>query len=351
MTVLMSVRNGERYLEECLSSILESTEPDFECLVFNDASEDGTSDGLDAWAREDSRIEVIHREEAQGLAANLAEGIERSRGRFIARMDVDDRCRPQRLERQADFLEENPDLLMVGSWANKINEQGSIVGQLTPATHPLAIAWELHFHPVFIHPSVMFRREALMENEVNYDPEWGPGQDYEFWSRLTLYGPVANLPDYLIDYRVHEESQTAQARDQQMETHEAVVRFLLRYRYGERAERSTDIPALLAPTLNNKKLSRLWHQFRILGNTEKVWRWFRRWEGRGSFGDTEEQFARICEFQAYQCWRFARLRLTDMEFALYQERLLTSAFGRYVDKRLFRHWFGTGVESYWAVAP
>lgn len=342
ISIVMSARNAATYLDASLDSVASSSIENFEFLVFNDASEDETESILDDWSRRDQRLKIFHRDEARGLAANLAEGVQMARGNFLARMDADDLCHPDRLVRQLDFLKANPDIALVGTWVQKIDEDGKCAGKLTPPPDPVGVDWELQLHPVFVHPSVMIRLDILKESGLNYDPDCGPGQDYELWSRLLEGRRGANLPESLMDYRVHSGAQTAARRHEQLAQHRMVSSTVIAGRYGPGVFSQEEHEALLAPVFNDKSFSNLAAQKRIAVATLRLLDQFTELRGL-----SRDEIEPVRLAATYFFYRFAFLRLDRVRFAL---------FTRWLKKRdpffagarhLFSRWLAAGQESAW----
>lgn len=209
VTVLMAVHNAEPYLAEALDSLLAQTYRDFELLVVDDGSTDGSSARLDAYARSDRRIRLLRHERNQGLTASLNHGLAQARGRYIARQDADDRSAPRRLARQVAFLEAQPEVALVGSWYRQIDPEGLVLGAPSLPCQTTVLRWALHFYCPFVHSAVMFRRTVVPDAVGPYDGRWPYAMDYELWTRIADQYPVANLPEPLVDWRYHPTSMTA----------------------------------------------------------------------------------------------------------------------------------------------
>ena len=125
VTVLMSVYNGEKYLQEAIDSILEQTFKDFEFLIINDGSTDKTGEILESY--HDLRIKIINNEKNIGLTKSLNKGLKLARGEYIARQDADDISMPERLEKEVEFLETHQDYAVVGAFAKIINKNSEIL--------------------------------------------------------------------------------------------------------------------------------------------------------------------------------------------------------------------------------
>ncbi|WP_130860462.1 glycosyltransferase [Gracilibacillus phocaeensis] len=204
ITVLMSVYNDEKYLAESIESVLNQTFEDFEFLIIDDASTDNTSKIIADYEKRDSRIRVISNKENKGLSYNLAEGINIAKTELIARMDADDISKVNRLEKQYNYIKENTDTDIVGSFVTDINEDGQELElRKVPVTHE-EIAKLIWTCP-FIHPTVLFKKEAI-QKAGSYDRKLRRRQDYDLWFRCQEIGlRFANLSESLLLYRVTDE--------------------------------------------------------------------------------------------------------------------------------------------------
>lgn len=204
ISVVMSVYNGERYLKEAIESILSQTFSDFEFVIINDGSDDNSENIIKTF--DDKRIQYFPKEHS-GLINSLNFGLEKARGEFIARFDSDDVSLPNRLEKQFNFLVQNPENVLVGTHAIKINESGENTGEFIypPISWKEIKKYSLRHNP-FIHPTVMFRKDVL-EKVGNYR-NFKYAEDYELWTRLIYKYPCANLPEKLLKYRIHSEQVT-----------------------------------------------------------------------------------------------------------------------------------------------
>jgi len=198
ITVLMPVYNEEKFLKEAIESILNQTFYDFEFLIIDDGSEDGSHDIIQSY--QDERIILISRKN-HGLAYSLNEGIEKGRGKFIARMDGDDISLPQRLKKQDNFLETHADIGIVGTWAIIMTENGEDLYLEERPLKDMEIRKFLMRTSPFFHGSVMFRRD-LFESCGPYPQEFKWGQDWVLWHRFAAKTNLANIGEPLYKYRM-----------------------------------------------------------------------------------------------------------------------------------------------------
>jgi hypothetical protein len=201
VTIAMSVYNAGRFLPQAVESMLTQPFADFEFLILNDGSTDGSAEVIDSYAARDPRIRAIHQEN-RGLVASLNRLIEEARAPLIARMDGDDVSMPKRLARQVDFLARNPDYGVVGSWATSIDESGAScdTGGLDQPTDHEGFLEALDGKPLLCHPSAMLRTDVV-HAAGGYRALYRHCEDYDLWLRLAERTKLCSLPERLILYR------------------------------------------------------------------------------------------------------------------------------------------------------
>lgn len=199
VTVLMGVYNARRYVEVAIRSILDQTFSDFEFLIVDDASTDGSDDLIRTIATQDTRVRFVRLDTNVGLGEVLNRGVREARGQYIARMDADDISVRDRLEVQLDYFARHPEIDVVGSYAIDVAEDGRVLRQRrVPLTHDRIV--NLIWTCPIIHPTVMFRREAILR-AGSYKPEHRRRQDYDLWFRCAHAGlRFANIPLPLVRY-------------------------------------------------------------------------------------------------------------------------------------------------------
>lgn len=220
----MAVHNGERHLRPTLDSILAQTFHDFEFVIVNDGSTDGTQNILEEYRKRDSRIRVHFLEsQCPGQAQPANVGVRISRGEFVARTDADDVSAPERLEMQLAFLEAHPDVSCVAAFSFLKYDDGARVDTWSaPESHAL-LKWRLCFGNVFAHSSVMFRRRAF-EEIGGYNEERHYSEDYDLWCRLSRNSRLACLQRPLVTLNRHGASVTFRHRQVQLERHNTSAR-------------------------------------------------------------------------------------------------------------------------------
>lgn len=202
ISVLMSVYNQKKpeQLEAAIQSVLKQTFTDFEFIIYNDGSDEETSARLQKYIDVDKRIRLIEDEVNRGLAYSLNACIDVAKGKYLARMDDDDICDPDRFMVQYDYLERHKDIALVGCNAKLIDDKG-VWGIRQMPEYPDETSF-LRFSP-FIHPTVMIRREVLeATNGYNASKETLRCEDYELFMRLWKEGYKGyNIQLDLFSYR------------------------------------------------------------------------------------------------------------------------------------------------------
>ena len=209
VTILMSVYNGEKYLHEAVESILNQTFSGFEFLIIDDASKDGTPEILHEYAEKDQRIRVETNAENLGLTTSLNKGLRLARGEYVARMDADDISDPTRLEKQIKYMQNHPEIGLLGTAYHSIDEKGNYIRTNYPETSDTAIRWRMLFRNAFIHTSIIIRREILTKNSLFYCDKLPYSQDMDLWVELMDYVKAANLREPLVYLRRHDNSISA----------------------------------------------------------------------------------------------------------------------------------------------
>lgn len=207
VSVLMPVYNGEQFLREAIESILKQTFGDFEFLIIDDGSTDNSADIVQSY--NDRRIRLLSNEQNAGITESLNRGIMEAKGEFICRMDADDVSLPERLETQLNYLEENRDVVMTGTWTIRIDEQGhrQEVEQY-PVRHQ-EILRTIFVHNPFAHGTMMLRRN-IVQQVGTYDARFLHNEDYDLWLRIAARYTTANIPEPLVLRRVHTKNITVE---------------------------------------------------------------------------------------------------------------------------------------------
>ena len=206
ISIIMPVLNGEKYLAEAIGSILNQTFTDFEFIIINDGSTDGTEGIIKSF--DDQRIVYIDNGKNLGLAASFNIGIDAAKSKYIARMDADDISLPERFAEQFSFMERKPHVGIIGSSIILINEKGEkITIHKRPGRH-LEIKYSSLFSTPMYHPTVMGRAEVF--KSYHYQETFSNSEDYELWSKLLFNTDIkfVNITDPLLKYRIYPQSFT-----------------------------------------------------------------------------------------------------------------------------------------------
>lgn len=221
VSVVMAVHNSERFLRDSIDSILNQTFADFEFIIVDDGSTDGTAAILDSYT--DARIRIIRNEKTRGLPTSLNRGTETAEGTYIARMDGDDISLPERFARQVAYLTDHPHIDVLGTWFTHLTHNGERLNTVElPLTHGM-IAWSLLFFTPISHPTAIIRR-AVLQRVGGYNIDYPLAQDYELWTRLIHRAQLANLPEALVLYRI--QTDEAKKRRQRAASKMALLKWL-----------------------------------------------------------------------------------------------------------------------------
>jgi glycosyltransferase involved in cell wall biosynthesis len=199
----MPVYNGEKFIDYAISSILSQTFRKFELIIINDASTDNTQNLIHKYV--DTRISIIHNDVNMGPSLSRNKGLSKAKGIYIASLDSDDMAYPERLAVEKDYLDAHPEVALVGTACEIIDEEGSLIRVCFPPVDPVVIKWLLLFDNPLVHSSVMYRRDWALQ-AGGYDPALSLSEDYALWSKLAISHPLAQIPEVLTKYRICQSS-------------------------------------------------------------------------------------------------------------------------------------------------
>ena len=214
ISVIMSVYNGEEYLHEAIDSVLSQSFTHFELIVINDCSTDSTSEILMRYAVLDSRVKVHTNEVNLRLPSSLNKALSLAQGKYIARMDADDICLPDRLEKQYAFMEAHPDIALSScrfmTLKNGVISSGGCGGR---CDHESIKALLLVTNPI-LHPGIIAKADTI--RSLGYDKNFTCTEDMELWSRFVMtHNKLEILPEYLMIYRLHDKQITETTKERQ----------------------------------------------------------------------------------------------------------------------------------------
>lgn len=218
ISVVMSTYNRSAFLPRSIESILNQTFTDFEFIIINDGSPDNSAEILKKYANQDSRIRVITNKQNKGLIYSLNKGLDKAKGKYIARMDDDDVALPTRLEKQYAFMEKNKEFTVVGSWiANPDNNRKWPFHSETDH-EKIKVMMYLNKVPIS-HPASFLRRSFLNKHHIRYSYKYKAAEDRKFWlDILDAGGKITNIPEVLLLFRLHSSNPEQYYTDQRNNT-------------------------------------------------------------------------------------------------------------------------------------
>jgi len=227
VSVVFPIYNSALHLRKSIESLLSQTYKNFEIIAINDGSTDTSRDILLSY--KDQRIKYFEHMQNQGLVATLNEGFALTKGKYIARMDPDDYCQKDRLEKQVKYLDGHPDISILGSW---IQNFGLYTYLWRVHQTSKFITTKLLFETSVAHPSVMMRRESVLATGIKFEEKYHGAEDFMFWSKLSEGGlKFANIPQALLNYRTHP-SQVGEAEKSRQQRSSLLVRLYNIHRLG-----------------------------------------------------------------------------------------------------------------------
>ena len=201
--VMLPVFNAEQYIRESVGSVLNQTFAEFDVYVIDDGSTDNTVAILQTVS--DPRLHMLQNDGNKGLIFTLNKGLELAieKGyQYIARMDADDICLPDRLQKQVTLMQSRPEIGVCGSWVEQFSGTRTIEISQRSSTHE-QIASELFFQNTIWHPSVIIRTSVIQQYNIRYETAFLHAEDYALWCRLAGVTQLANIGEVLLKYRVH----------------------------------------------------------------------------------------------------------------------------------------------------
>ena len=233
VSIVMPIYNGQNYLVDAVASLVEQTFADWELICVDDGSTDRSAEIVDWLASQEDRIRVLHQENT-GIVGALNHGCTVAQAPLICRMDCDDIALPDRIAKQYEFLQRNPDVLVVGSSILEMDSDGEPLAiSRLPLKHAGIEANLLSRRTGHFHPTTMFRAEAFRD-VGGYRRQYQWVEDHDLWLRMARVGKLANLSDCLLCYRQHAGSVCWQRSDQQR----LLMNDLLQSAYKERGKKA-----------------------------------------------------------------------------------------------------------------
>lgn len=219
VSVILPVYNGAEYLRDCLDSLMHQTFGDFELVIIDDCSTDQTPDIIKQYS--DTRIRYFKNDTNSGIVFSLNKAISLSQGEYIARMDADDICLPERLEKQVAFLDEHSDFGLISTWFEMFGAANGIVRY---ETDPERIKCKLLFSLQLLHPGWMLRRSLLADHALSYKEDYKYAEDWDLLVRAATVTRFSNIPQVLMRYRINPKQITHVFSEPQQKVADQVAR-------------------------------------------------------------------------------------------------------------------------------
>lgn len=219
VSVIMSNYNTpEEYLCSAIESILNQTYQNFEFIIIDDCSTDNSLSIIESYT--DDRIKIIKNEQNLGITKSLNRGLAVAKGEFVARMDADDISLETRFEKQVEFLKNHPDHIVCGTGVELIGDwQTKHSNKFICRKIPDKEAFQIHLlfgnYPNIVHPTAMFNHNLLLKHKITYNENYPLAQDYRMWVSCSEIAECANIPETLLNYRVHNKAVSSDKKELQ----------------------------------------------------------------------------------------------------------------------------------------
>ena len=221
VSVLMPVyKTPEPYLRQAIESILGQTFDDFEFLILDDCPSSPVEGIVKTY--NDKRIKYFKNDKNLGISPSRNKLIDLSKGQYLAVMDHDDVALSERLEKEVNFLDANPDVGVVGTWYENVDKK-KIKKKFVTSSQ---IERHFMFYCAVLHTSAMMRKSVLLQNNIRYEAEFTPAEDYALFCRLIGKTKFANIPEDLQKYRWHESNTSKNMADEMQTATQKIYRFV-----------------------------------------------------------------------------------------------------------------------------
>ncbi|MFZ7129919.1 glycosyltransferase family 2 protein [Avibacterium avium] len=225
VSVLICAYNTEKYIKECLDSVINQTYKNLEIIVVNDGSTDNTASIIEDLQLKDERIKIIDNEKNTGFVNSLNKGLEYVTGEYIARTDSDDIVKPHWIETLVNRLEKDPKLIAIGAYLTVLSghNNGSKLSKYykdqdiwkNPLSHEEIVEAMPFYNPM--HNNCMIMRSTIYKKYgLKFDNNYKHAEDYKFWLEVSRIGKLENYPEALVYYRLHQEQTSSKYNEIQM---------------------------------------------------------------------------------------------------------------------------------------
>jgi glycosyltransferase involved in cell wall biosynthesis len=227
VSIMMTSYNCAGLIGDAIKSVLAQSYPHWELIILDDASTDDTATVVSDFARSDSRILYSPTPQNLGITKNRNRGFDIVKGKYIAILDSDDFWLDKnKLERQVEFLEENPKYSLIGTNAVVVDINSDKITEFKYETEDKKIKQKMLLRNQFTHSSIVWRRDAV-EDTKPYDESLFIWEDYDLILRLGLVGKMSNLPEMMVAYRKHNNNISRKKKFRGALTHLSIIK---RYR-------------------------------------------------------------------------------------------------------------------------
>ena len=249
LSIVMPVYNRERYITASVKSILSQTFSDFEFIIVNDGSTDKTKEIIENF--KDERIILISNESNKGIVYSRNKGLSVAKGKYVGMFDSDDTAFPNKFEEQINFLTDNPDIGMVGSWVKHIDENGTILkNKWKLKAKSKFIPAIMLFRNYFVQATVVIRKEAIPAD--GYSDGFDIVEDSKMWFDVSLKNKIANIQKYLLYYRVHTGGVSNTGSEKHIKNSKKLFKYIFNYLQINPTEKELDLHYLIK---NQKKIN------------------------------------------------------------------------------------------------
>lgn len=205
VSVLMPAYNAARHIAQAIESVLAQTHADFEFIIINDGSTDGTRAIVENYVQRDQRIRLLNQSN-KGPGAAMNVGLNTAKHEWIVVMHADDVMLPHRIERQLAFVQEHPEIAVASSFVYNINDAGTVIAKFeSPLVSKQAVEETLRRNDIigFHHPAVIMRK-AIVQELGGYRETLQTNEDIDLWNRVAERGYLILVqPEFLLKYRIH----------------------------------------------------------------------------------------------------------------------------------------------------
>lgn len=252
VSIIVCVYNSSKFLEYSLKGIIDQTFHNYELIIVNDGSTDGSEIIIEKFLNED--VILINHQKNLGLIQSIRDGIRISRGEYISKIDSDDIPQNDLIKSQVEILDNYPSVGIVGVGFENIDEFGNQLSLTKRSFDNSIIQWDLMFGSPITHSGVMFRKDILINNSLDYREEFIHSEDYDLWSRFLNISKGINLREPLIKRRIHSKSVSNIYRQEQKKNHLIIAQRIINSRFPKLSINHDQIEDLIRLELDSNNI-------------------------------------------------------------------------------------------------